>query len=126
MSALEVAVALGVNRDCSRPISPWSINRAKGTFSATASHTSTRWLANDRGQGLWVTCHVPRQIRASLDPSGPLSSGWTLEAASQGAGVSPGPGFHTQPPFCARLMVPLRSHTPWLGDHQAYCLMTYG
>lgn len=77
MSALEVAMTLGVNRDCSRPISPWSINRAKGTFSATASHTSTRWLANDRGQGLWVTCHVPWQIRASLDPSSPLSSGWT-------------------------------------------------
>lgn len=52
MSALEVALALGVNRDCSRPISPWSITRAKGTFSATASHTSTRWLANDRGQEL--------------------------------------------------------------------------
>ena len=42
MSALEVALALGVNLACSRPISAWSIVRAKGTFSATASHTSVR------------------------------------------------------------------------------------
>lgn len=52
MSALEVALVLGLNRDCSRPISPWSIIRAKDMFSATASHTSIRWLAKDRGQGL--------------------------------------------------------------------------
>lgn len=126
MSALEVALTLGVNRDCSRPISPWSINRAKGTFLATASHTSTRWLANNREQGLWVTCHVPQQIRASLDASSPLSSGQTLEAESQGDGVSPGPQLHAQAPFYAPFMVPLRSHAPWLGDQQAYCLMTYG
>ena len=67
-SAFEVAMALGVNRDCSRPISPWSIDRAKGTFSATASHTSFRWLAKDRGQGPWATWHAPCQVGASLDP----------------------------------------------------------
>lgn len=50
MSALDMALALGVNLDCSRPISPWSIVQAKGTFSATASHTSVRWLTKDRRQ----------------------------------------------------------------------------
>lgn len=105
MSALEVALALGVSRDCSRPRSPWSIHRAKGTFSATASHTSTRWLAKDRGQGLWVTCFVPWPVRASSDPSSPLSGGWTPEAESQGAEVSPGP------PRSATFLRP--DHVPW-------------
>lgn len=55
MSALEVALILGVNLDCSRPISPQSIVRAKGTFSATASHTSVRWLSKDKETRLWVS-----------------------------------------------------------------------
>lgn len=67
MSALEVVSALGVNLDCSRPISACSIIRAKGKFSATVSHTSVRWLAKDRGQGLWVWGHVPWQVRAPVD-----------------------------------------------------------
>lgn len=53
MSALEVAFILAVNLDCSRPSKPWSMVRAKGTFSATASHTSVRWLAKE-GQGWWA------------------------------------------------------------------------
>lgn len=53
MSALEVAFILAVNLDCSRPSKPWSMVRAKGTFSATASHTSVRWLAKE-GQGGWA------------------------------------------------------------------------
>ena len=41
------AFILAVNLDCSRPSKPWSMVRAKGTFSATASHTSVRWLAKE-------------------------------------------------------------------------------
>lgn len=47
MSALEVALILAVNLDCSRPSKPCSMVLAKGTFSATASHTSVRWLAEE-------------------------------------------------------------------------------
>lgn len=46
-SALEVAWARGVKRDCRRPSSPQSMVRAKDMFSATASHTSIRWLAKE-------------------------------------------------------------------------------
>lgn len=48
MSALEVAFIRAVNLDCSRPSKPWSMVLAKGTFSATASHTSVRWLEGTR------------------------------------------------------------------------------
>lgn len=71
MSALDVAWALGVKLDCRRPISPRSIVRAKGTFSATASHTSVRWLTKDRRRGLWVSPLGPWQVRAPVDPRPP-------------------------------------------------------
>ena len=51
MSALEVAFILAVNLDCSRPSKPRSMVLAKGTFSATASHTSVRWLAEEGTKG---------------------------------------------------------------------------
>lgn len=50
MSALEVAFILAVNFDCSWPSKPCNVVLAKGTFSATASHTSVRWLA-EKEQG---------------------------------------------------------------------------
>lgn len=107
MSALEAALALGVNLACSRPISAWSIVRAKGTFSATASHTSVRWLARDRGQGLWVWGHVPWQVKAPWGPPGsPWSRGWSLEAGRE---VGEPPRLHSQRPSPAPHLCPRSS-----------------
>lgn len=117
MSALEAALALGVNLACSRPISAWSIVRAKGTFSATASHTSVRWLARDRGQGLWVWGHVPWQVKAPWGPPGsPWSRGWSLEAGSQGGGRAT---KAAQPEAESR---PAPLPTVLLGNHGPLCL----